>query len=168
MKIYLTQLQHYWSQRSSRERQLLILLGAFLLISALASLLFKAHDARQRLLQKRPLLQQQLMQLKHQAQDLPRLQAQALPAQPNTGTLLTTARQLLQTSGLSLPEGSLQSAGPHQLQLNARLPFDLWLAALAQLQSSMTLRLTRCQITADKTATGLVHIDAVFALPEPQ
>lgn len=168
MNTHFARLQHYWQQRSIRERIMLSALGAFLLLTSLSSLLISAHEARQRLLQKRPLLQHQLLQLRQQAARLPRLQAQALPVQAEALDLPGAARQLLQASGLILPTDSLQAAGPRQLQLHAQLPFDAWLGAAGQLQSQMALRLTRCQITTVKTAEGLVSIEAVFALPEPR
>ena len=155
-----------WQTRAPRERLFLAALAAFLVLAALVDGLWSAHQARNRLRQQLPQLQQQLDTLQQHAIDIRALQAQPLsPAVPE-GALLQTATTLARNAGLTLAPGQLQAEGARQVRLRATLPFDRWLDAVGALQRGAQLRLVQCKVDADGAAgQGEQRVDP--DLPEP-
>ncbi len=167
MKQYVQPLHAFWQTRAPRERRFLAALGAFLAVALLADGLWSSHQARGRLRQQLPQLQQQLDTLQRRAVDIRALQAQPVNPTAPENALLQTATTLVRNAGLNPGPGQLQAEGPRRLRLRGDLPFDRWLEAVAALQRGAQLRLVQCKVEAVAGTAGQVRIDALFALPDP-
>lgn len=169
----LRMLRSLWSARRPRERMFLMALAAFVAIALLIQGLWSAHSARTRLHKQIPQLRQQAEILQRQAGEIRQLLAQpSSPAAQEGAALLAAASAAARSTGLSLASAQLQLEGPRQLRLRAKLPFDQWLEWVAALQRDARLRLIHCRIDGTDGAeaantSGVVKIDALFALPEP-
>lgn len=166
MRPYLQALAAFWQARAPRERLFLAALAVFLILALLIDGLWHAHQARARLHQQVPQLRLQLATMQQQAADIRALQSQPIDPPLAEATLRQTAESLLLQAGLKLDAGQLQNAGTRQLRLQANLPFERWLDAVALLQRDTQLRLMQSRIETAGSA-GQVRIEALFSLPEP-
>ncbi|SMB25912.1 putative General secretion pathway M protein [Sterolibacterium denitrificans] len=166
MSRYLQALAAFWQARAPRERLFLAALAVFLVLALLINGLWHAHQARAHLRQQLPQLRLQLAAMQQQAADIRALQSQPVNPPLGAASLQQTAETLLLQAGLKLGAGQLQTAGARQLRLQAELPFERWLDALALLQRDARLRLVQSRVEATGSP-GQVRIDALFSLPEP-
>lgn len=162
-----------WMSRQPRERRFLTVLAAVVACAVLVQGLWSAHAARTRLHRQLPQLRQQAEVLQRQAGEVRQLMAQPVSSSFQEGpALLAQATLAARNTGLTLAPAQLQLEGARQVRLRANVPFDRWLEWVATLQRDARLRLVNCRVDAADIASGgnssgMVRIDALFALPEP-
>jgi len=169
---YAARLQALWLARQPRERRFLVVLALVVATAVLAQALWSAHAARGRLHRQLPQLRQQAEVLQRQAGEVRQLLGQpASPALQEGPALLAAATLVARNSGLALTPAQLQLEGARQVRLRANVPFDRWLEWVAALQRDARLRVVNCRVDAADAGSGgspsgMVRIDALFALPE--
>jgi len=155
-----------WDTRAPRERALLAGLTVFVIVAALAQLLWASHQARARLDRQIPQLRHQLETLERKASDLQQIRAQSPVTAPvDREGLLASAVASARIAALPEVATMLKLEAPGRLRLRGTLPFDRWIAWIATLQQEGHLRLVSCSIEAAE-APGSAKIDALFSLPD--
>ena len=171
VQAFAARLQAVWRARQPRERRFLKVLAVVVATALLVQALWSAHAARVRLHRQLPQLRQQAEVLQRQAGEVRQLLAQPVSSALQEGpALLAAATLAARNVGLVLGPTQLQLEGARQMRLRANVPFDRWLEWVATLQRDARLRVINCRVDAADVGggspSGMVRIDALFALPE--
>ncbi len=157
----MTRIQQLWQARNPREQWVL---GSGAVILLLLVLIFKiwlpVQRANVRLQQQVPVLQGQLAQMQHEANEWQHLHhtATALPVSGDLGQQLSASAAV---HGLRI--ASLQVADQQQAELVMDdVSFDAWVTWIEALQNENHLFVTSCQI-ARQPSSNRVHVQVMLS-----
>lgn len=151
--------QRFWARRNPRERRVLQILVAVLLLSLCLQSAWFLHHERKKLQQQLPRLAQTAEQVSALAGRASLLQAQGTrstgSAEAGINELIVQARSL---------GGSISAqAGAHgELLFRGRVDAAQWLNWVAKLHGELRWSLQRCQLNAIAGQSGLIEVDAEF------
>jgi len=154
-------LRSFWESRAPRERRVVAILAAVMVVACYLGLVQSADRARGRLIINVTTLRAQAARLEQQAAEYERLRAA-----PPIATSSTDLRGLVQAqagaAGLSRALQRIDAPDANQVHIVlGAVAFADWLNLVASLQSQQ-VRLDTCRIEALSTA-GLVSVTATFS-----
>jgi general secretion pathway protein M len=154
----------FWSERTTREKSLLMAGGAVLGIVILYGILWApAIEGRARLLGQMPAMQRQLAEMTAQANEARALSTRAQSAAPTGNTLKNALADSLRQQGIS---GAQVLIAGNAVQIRAKsVSFSNWVAWLDQVRKQYRVQIVETHATALKE-DGQVDLTATLQPPD--
>ena len=155
-------LSGFWGERSRRERGVLVVAGAFILLAVLYAALWEPGlDARRRHSEALPRLRAQVEDMRRQKKELELLRK--TPGAASHGAdLQALLRASVERSTLRKSVERIEWRSSERVLVGASgADFQQWLEWVRGLQRELGVRLDSCEISA-LAQPGLVRVEAVF------
>ena len=163
----MNRLHTLWRSRAPRERLVMTLLAVLVALIVYVGFVQSAHRARLQLEKSVSQLRVESVRLNRSAEEIGRLRALPMPAQPGSAPDLRALMQSKINSagiGPSLRSIDVLDAGQVRVTFGA-VPFADWLAWVEALQAQQ-IRLDTVRIES-LTTPGLTSVTATFVRPRP-